>query len=411
MGYPSAHNRRILLIDDMRSIHEDFARILVPRSNTSDLEGVEATLFGKQRSNESWNFQLDSAYQGSEGLNLVQAALKESRPYAVAFVDMRMPSGWDGLETIERLWQVDPLLQVVLCTAYSDHPWEQVLQRLNVEDSLLILKKPFDPIEVTQLARTLATKWDMARQAAIKMEALEQAVSELARSNHDLKQFAYVASHDLTEPLRMVTSYTQLLARRYGAQLDGDGRDFMSFIIDGTQRMKHLIDDLLMYSRAGLPMAPREISLDVPLDEALANLAHAIQESKARVERPAALPTLACEKTGITQVFQNLISNALKFRGEAPVLVRIEARQDDAGWTLGVVDNGIGIAPEHFERIFVIFQRLHSRSAYEGTGIGLSICKKVVERHGGTIWVESTPGQGTAVRFRLPAPQGLHAAR
>ena len=406
MGLPAAQNRRILLIDDMQRIHEEFAQILMPSSNAPELEVLAAALFGDKRNEEGSAFELDSAYQGREGLMLLEEALKKGRPYAVAFVDMRMPPGWDGLETIVRLWEADSRLQIVLCTAYSDHPWEEVLQRLNVKDGLLILKKPFDPIEVTQLARTLATKWDMAREVAMKMEGLKHAVAELARSNSDLQQFAYVASHDLSEPLRMVASYTQLLARRYTAQFDDDGRAFIGFIVEGAQRMRRLLDDLLIYSRSSRTTPPHEIPLNDALDEALTKLAHAIEQSKARIERPAFLPTLACDRSGIAQVFQNLIDNALKFKGAAEVVVRIEAMQDAAGWTLSVVDNGIGIAPEHFERIFVIFQRLHSRTAYEGTGIGLPICKRIVERHGGTIWVESTPGQGSAFRFRLPNPTG-----
>lgn len=241
--------------------------------------------------------------------------------------------------------------------------------------------------------------------ARVRAESeLHVRMEELARSNRDLEQFAYVTSHDLSEPLRMVSSYTQLLGRRYSAQFDEDGREFMGFIVDGTRRMKRLIDDLLAYSRAGRPnTALRQVALDKLLDEALANLEHAINESKAQILRPAALPKLACNETGMSQVFQNLIANAIKFKGETPPAIRIEAQQDGMDWTFSVADNGIGIEPQHFERIFLIFQRLHARTAYEGTGIGLSICKKIVERHGGSIWVESEPGQGTCFKFKLPA--------
>jgi CheY-like chemotaxis protein len=163
-----SNSGRILLIDDMQSIHEDFERILVRPQADVDLEELGAELFGDSTSgSESWcpdsNFELDSAYQGQEGLAKLQASLKEGRPYSVAFVDMRMPPGWDGLETIEHLWASDPQLQVVVCTAYSDYPWDQFLRRLNAGDNLLILKKPFDPVEVMQMARALAAKWETER--------------------------------------------------------------------------------------------------------------------------------------------------------------------------------------------------------------------------------------------------------
>lgn len=232
-------------------------------------------------------------------------------------------------------------------------------------------------------------------------EEIRQRVAELTRSNQELEQFAYVTSHDLSEPLRMVASYTQLLSRRYADKFDDDGREFIKYAVDGAQRMKQLIDDLLMYSRAGRSRAPmRLMRLDRALDDALANLAHAVGRNGATIER-GPMPELVCEKAGLTQVFQNLVGNAIKFRGEAAPVVRISAAQDEHFWTISVADNGIGIAPEYFQRIFIIFQRLHSRTRYEGTGIGLSICKKIVERHGGQITVASEPGQGTTFSFTL----------
>jgi PAS domain S-box-containing protein len=232
-------------------------------------------------------------------------------------------------------------------------------------------------------------------------EEIRQRVAELTRSNQELEQFAYVTSHDLSEPLRMVASYTQLLSRRYADKFDDDGREFIKYAVDGAQRMKQLIDDLLMYSRAGRAKVPmRQIRLDRSLDDALANLANAVERNGATIER-GPLPELVCEKAGLTQVFQNLVGNAIKFRGESAPVVRIHAVEDEHFWTVSVADNGIGIAPEYFQRIFIIFQRLHARTKYEGTGIGLSICKKIVERHGGQISVTSGPGQGTTFSFTL----------
>jgi PAS domain S-box-containing protein len=243
-------------------------------------------------------------------------------------------------------------------------------------------------------------------------EDIRQKVEELTRSNQELEQFAYVTSHDLSEPLRMVASYTQLLERRYAANFDHDAREFMGYIVGGAQRMKQLIDDLLAYSRAGRANVPmRAVVLDRALDDALANLGHAIRTSRATIERDP-LPTISGDRSSMVQVFQNLIGNAIKFHAEnvAPS-VRVTLRDTGIDWEVCVADNGIGIEPEYFDRIFVIFQRLHPRQKYEGTGIGLAICKKVIDRHRGQIAVESQPGRGTTFRIRLPksAPPNMEA--
>ncbi len=276
--------------------------------------------------------------------------------------------------------------------------------------SVVVEGRPNKIIESTRRAVQMEGKWliitigrDVTARELARRE-LHQRVEELARSNRDLEQFAYVTSHDLSEPLRMVASYTQLLARRYGTHFDDDGREFMGYVVTGAQRMKQLIDDLLLYSRAGKSGTElKEVSLDKALDAALANLAHVIRDSGASIERPAVLPTLACDKSGMTQVFQNLVANAIKFKGAAPPEIRIEASRGEQDWIISVADNGIGIEPQYFDRIFIIFQRLHARTEYEGTGIGLAICKRIVERHDGAMWVESTPGEGSSFKFRLPA--------
>ncbi len=231
---------------------------------------------------------------------------------------------------------------------------------------------------------------------------LEHRVSELARSNADLEQFAYVASHDLQEPLRMISSYTQLLARRYRGKLDADADDFVGFIVEGVSRMQRLINDLLEYSRVGTRGgAFVELELDAVLDVALANLESAVQQSGAEITREP-LPRIRGDEGQLGHVLQNLVGNAIKFRSERPLRVHVSARREPAAWVISVQDNGIGIEPAYFDRIFVIFQRLHAREKYPGTGIGLAIAKKIVERHGGTIWVESVLGEGTTVSFRLP---------
>jgi len=240
-----------------------------------------------------------------------------------------------------------------------------------------------------------------ARKAA--EAALRGAHEELKRSNAELEQFAYVASHDLQEPLRMVSSYTQLLMRRYGDKLDGDAKEFTAFIVDGATRMKQLIEDLLAYSRVGTRDKNfKPVGAESPLERALANLRAAIQDSGATVTRDK-LPTVRCDEVQLAQLFQNLIGNALKFRKpDAAPAVHVGAADHGEEWEFTVRDNGIGIEPQYFERIFMVFQRLHNKGEYPGTGIGLAIVKKVVERHGGRIWVQSQLGAGTTFHFTMP---------
>ncbi|HZG42276.1 MAG TPA: ATP-binding protein, partial [Longimicrobium sp.] len=234
-------------------------------------------------------------------------------------------------------------------------------------------------------------------------DALARQAQELARSNADLEQFAYVASHDLQEPLRMVASYTQLLARRYRDKLDDDAHEFIGYAVDGVTRMQALIGDLLAYSRVGKGGGPVErADLEAVFQRTLDVLRTAIEESGAQVTS-GPLPTVAADPVQMGQVLQNLVGNGLKFRGAEPPRVHVSAERRGDGWLVSVRDNGIGIAPEYAQRIFVIFQRLHTRAEYAGTGIGLAICKKIVERHGGRIWVESAEGQGSTFYFTLPA--------
>ena len=240
---------------------------------------------------------------------------------------------------------------------------------------------------------------------AQSIESLLATQAELARSNAELEQFAYVASHDLQEPLRMVASYVGLLERRYRGRLDSDADDFIEFAVDGARRMQALLSGLLDLSRVGTRGRELESTeSDAALRDALINLEQAIAEAGAEVIHEP-LPAVLGDRIQLTQLFQNLISNAVKFNAADSPQVTVSASRSGSMWEFAVADNGIGIDPAHFDRIFQVFQRLHTRDTYEGTGIGLSVCRKIVERHGGAIWPESAKGQGTTFRFTLKATE------
>jgi PAS domain S-box-containing protein len=227
---------------------------------------------------------------------------------------------------------------------------------------------------------------------------------DLKRSNEELEQFAYVASHDLQEPLRMVSGYTQLLKRRYADKLDAEANEYIDFAVDGVKRMQALISDLLAFSRVGSRAKPHvDVELDDVMRQALTNLKVAIDESSAKVTF-APLPTVPGDRSQLTQLVQNLVGNALKFRkpGDAPE-VSVSVVREGSLWRLSVADNGIGIDPAYRQKVFVIFQRLHAREDYPGTGMGLAIAKKIVENHGGRIWIDDTVTRGTTFHFTLRA--------
>jgi PAS domain S-box-containing protein len=251
------------------------------------------------------------------------------------------------------------------------------------------------PLSIVGSMRDITDRKDME-------EKLTQAMTELARSNTELERFAYVASHDLQEPLRMVASYTQLLARRYKGKLDSDADEFIGYAVDGATRMQQLINALLDYSRVGTRGKSFEpTNCENILNQVVANLQAAVKESDAVLTHDH-LPTVMADATQMVQLFQNLVSNAIKFRSEKKPRVHVGAERNGTEWIFSVRDNGIGIDPQNFDRIFVIFQRLHGRGEYPGTGIGLAICRKIIERLKGRIWVESQPGKGATFYFTIP---------
>lgn len=255
--------------------------------------------------------------------------------------------------------------------------------------------------DVTELRR-------LDREIKRHLHEIERTNAELARSNKELEQFAYVASHDLQEPLRVISGYTQLLQRRYADKLDADGKEFIAYTLDSTKRLQHLIDDLLAFSRVsarGKSFSP--VDLNQVLAIVTSNLSALINEANGQIVS-SPLPVVLGDQTQMVQLLQNLLANAIKFRrANTPPNVRLSATRTGEYWQLTIADNGIGVDPSYAEKIFVIFQRLHSREQYPGTGIGLALCKKIVERHGGKIWLDTNVTDGATFHITLPSPASL----
>jgi signal transduction histidine kinase len=315
----------------------------------------------------------------------------------VVLADYNLPN-WKGMEALNVLRRQGLDIPMILVTGALGDVLAVECIKQGVTD--YVLKDSLARLPEV-IRRALQEKYERSmRQRAEK--DLAKKVDELARSNADLEQFAYVASHDLQEPLRMVAAYTQLLSERYKGKLDENADKFIGYASEGALRMQVLIQDLLAFSRVGRASASyASVDCNLMMEELMKTLAPAILESGAVITH-AELPAVWADRTQMTQVLQNLIGNAIKFRGKVPPEISVGAKKNGSDWLFSVRDNGIGIAPEFAENIFVVFQRLHTRSEYPGNGIGLAICKKIVERNGGRIWVESQAGSGSTFKFTIP---------
>jgi two-component system, sensor histidine kinase and response regulator len=365
---PSSAPLSILIVDDNPGDRTLYRRLL-----------AEADATG---------FVITEAESGAEALGRVTL----EKPDCI-LLDYRLPD-FDGVEFLAALTEKTDGngAPVIMLTSYGSESIVIEAVRAGAADYL-----SKNGLSGSALRRAISN--------AVEKHRLRQGVESyrqtLKRSNAELEQFAYVASHHLPEPLRMVTSYLQLLERRYQGRLDADAQEFIGYAVDGAKRMQVLINDLLAYSRLTThrqPLVP--IDCEALLKATLADLAQAIAEAGATVTHGPLLK-VSGDPTQLGQLFQNLICNALKFRGEKPPEIRIEAAKHPSDWMFSVRDNGIGIEPRYAERVFLIFERLHGPGQYPGTGIGLAICKKIVARHGGRIWVESQPGQGATFYFTL----------
>jgi signal transduction histidine kinase len=321
----------------------------------------------------------------------------KTNQYHIVLADYTLPQ-WTGMEGLQVLRGQALDIPFILVTGSLGE--EKAVECLKQGATDYILK---DRISRLPLAVRRALEEKQLRQERKEAEAsLAHKVKELARSNAELEQLAYVASHDLQEPLRMVSSYTQLLAKRYQGQLDSDADKFIAYAVDGANRMQRLIQDLLAYSRVGKGQKDQvETSSEAALEHALTNLSQAITENNAVITHDP-LPPVVINEVQLTQLFQNLVANAIKYHGPEVPRIHVFSSTKEKELTFSVQDNGIGISAQYFDRIFVMFQRLHARDEFSGTGIGLAISKKIIERHGGRISVESEPGKGSTFSFSLP---------
>jgi two-component system NtrC family sensor kinase len=462
-------NRRILLIDDMPSIHDDFRKILVPpQAHSAELDEMEAALFGEQAKTKRPMFELDSAYGGEEGLGKLNRALQEQRPYALAFVDMRMPDGWDGAKTIEHLWQQDPQLQVVVCTAYSDYSWDDLLNRLNAHDRLLILKKPFDNIEVQQMANTLLTKWEMTERASLQMhhlehlvdqrttqfkqasEALQREIDERRQLEGQLVQSEKLASlgqlaagvaHEINNPIGFISSnlgtldgYFQKLLTMLDAYYSAEQvlagsqtalqlehmreqieleylREDVPLLIkeskEGINRVGQIVRDLKDFSRIDNNQEWQWANLQQGIESTLNIVASELKYKADVVKDYQALPEIECLPSQINQVIMNLVVNAAQAMGpERGTITLRTGTQGETAW-IEIADTGSGIAPDTLQKIFDPF--FTTKPVGQGTGLGLSLSYGIVKKHGGDISVSSELGSGTTFRVQLPLRQNRAA--
>jgi signal transduction histidine kinase len=420
---PGSPNRRILVVDDNRTIHQDFRKILSPPVANDSLDAMEADLFGHaEATTQLPGFEVDSAFQGEEALLMTRAARQQGRPYALAFIDIRMPPGIDGVETTSRIWKDDPDIQVVICSAYADYSWEEMMLRLGLSQRLLILRKPFDGIEVRQLAFALTEKWELLRTNREHLEGLARKVEERTRelgvANARLVQAQRLEAlgrlsaglaHEINNPLSFILAnlgYLRTQLEKEGSALGANDmqelREVTAESYEGAERIRRIIQNIKLFSR--LDEAPRtRVNVHEVLEHALGEIRSLLSTEVQVVREFKEIPPVFASENGLQQVFFGLLANAaqaLKECPSAPTLRVATSIQEDGRVAVEVQDNGKGIAPEHLSRVFEPF--FTTKRLGSSTGLGLSVCYGIVLGLGGDITVDSSPGKGATFRVLLP---------
>ncbi len=369
-------------IVNLRTIMSDKTNVLLVDDRPENLLALEVSL-------EDLDLNLVKATSGNEALGFLV-----EKEFALVLLDVQMPD-MDGFEVAGLMRKNEVTRGVPIIFVTAENREQKYIFEGYEAGAVDFLYKPIMPEFLRSKVKVFV---ELYQQKLL----LQRQTKELERSNGELEQFAYVASHDLQEPLRMVVSYVQLLQRRYKDKLDKDANEFIAYAVDGSKRMQELINDLLALSRIGKRGKDFELTdCETVIDRVVSNLEMSIRESGAKITRDS-MPTLIADNSQLVQLFQNLIGNAIKYCNEDVPRIHISVKQNGKDIVFSVSDNGIGIDPQYNERIFTIFQRLHGKDKYSGTGIGLAICRKIVERHGGKIRVGSQPGKGSTFYFTMP---------
>ncbi|MBI2924871.1 MAG: response regulator [Verrucomicrobia bacterium] len=406
-------NHRILIVDDNPAIHEDFRKILcADQSGTNDLDEAEAVLFGEATQGPAKpTFEMSSTYQGEEAIQKAGQAREANRPYAVAFVDMRMPPGLDGLATIKRLWEVDPALEIVICTAYSDHPWEKIRAEVGSTAQLLVLKKPFDNIEVLQFATALTEKWNLARHARLRMDTLEQLVAErtkqLVNAHRTKTEFLANVSHELLTPMNGIIGLASVLET---ANLNQEDRECLEDLKKSGATLLAMLKKVLAFNQieAGrLKLESKLFDVREVIQSVLTLHAQKAKEKglalTCRIE-PEVPPELRGDPGCLRQVLSDLTENAVKFteRGGATLQAALESGTNEkARVRFAVTDTGIGIPAALLEELNLSFAQIDGSTTRKrgGVGLGLTLARQLIPMMDGTLSCTSEPGKGTTFAF------------